>query len=147
MNARLAILVLAAAFVNVPIPKHQKLTWLRIFAIMATVTALFLSYGAPAGEQPQVVAQQLHSPKTSKKIAAVLWTRRSNEYTLQIVFSRTGGIIGIVDGQSILGPQGQHPTVMAWLLRADGTAIPTKRTPSQTSSKPFRRCRSSHCSA
>lgn len=97
----------------------------------ATVLVAVLAPQATVASEPQpVVAQQLHSPKASKKIGAVLWTRRPDSYTLQIVFARTGGITGIVDGQSILGPQGQHPVVTAWLLRADGSAIVTKRTPS-----------------
>jgi hypothetical protein len=57
---------------------------------------------------------------TSSKVAAVLWTRRPDRYTLQVVFPKASGV-----------PDGRpRPAVTFWLLAADGTTIPvTKVTP------------------
>jgi hypothetical protein len=76
-----------------------------------------------AAEPPRVAAQQLNGPTVSKKVSAVLWTRRPDRYTLQVVFPREGRILPMVDGRKLVGSATQNPAVTLWLLRADGAAI------------------------
>jgi hypothetical protein len=88
---------------------------------LAVVFALCIA-GTPSLAQstdPQnVIAQRITAPKASPKIATVLWTRRPDHYTLQVVFPRSTAV--------------QLPVstvVTLWLLAADGTSIPTSRDP------------------
>jgi hypothetical protein len=75
-----------------------------------------------AADSPGITAQQLNAPRASKKVAGVLWTRRTDHYTLQVIFPRTGRVIAYVDGH-----KPQNPVVTLWLLSADGAAISTVR--------------------
>lgn len=63
--------------------------------------------------------QELAAPKASAKVAAVLWTRRSDRYTLQVIFFKETAFPGV----------GPAPTVTLWLLGANGTFIPASRSP------------------
>ena len=74
---------------------------------------------ATAADATPGAAQQLVAPRGSSKVAAVLWTRRSDRYTLQVVFPRISGI----------QPVGANPSVTLWLLKADGTVISTQTEP------------------
>lgn len=68
-------------------------------------------------EQPErpVRTHQLHALESSGKVDVVLWTRRADGYTLQVVMPR----------QRRKGP---YPRIGAWLVRADGQRIePAKR--------------------
>lgn len=66
------------------------------------------------------------------KVEAVLWTRRADHYTLQVIFPR-----GIQLGRSLQpatnvpdegAPRLAYPDVRVWLLKDDGTMIaPLKR--------------------
>ena len=67
-----------------------------------------------SSEPPPVVAQRITSTKVSPKIAAVLWTRRIDHYTLQVVFPRPSAAVAP-----------KNPTVTLWLLGADGSVVPT----------------------
>ncbi len=97
--------------------------------ILPTVSAsllaglLFLPVTADAAD---AVAQQLTAPRASEKVAAVLWTRRADRYTLQIVFPRSSRVMGRVDGRK-LDPNGPNPEVTLWLLGEDGTVISVSR--------------------
>jgi hypothetical protein len=65
------------------------------------------------------VGQQLITPTASSQVEAVLWTRRVDRYTLQVVLPRPrfGSRI-----QPITSPD----RVTLWLLKADGTVIPAR---------------------
>jgi hypothetical protein len=83
-----------------------------------------------AADSPGITAQQLNSPIASKKVAGVLWTRRTDHYTLQVIFPRTGRVVAYVDGH-----KPQNPAVTLWLLSADGAAISTVREPPHAATK------------
>jgi hypothetical protein len=104
------------AFMNHPL--HPVLLGACALFLCAAVHPPSLAAGAA-----EVVAQQLNGPKVSKKVSAVLWTRRPDRYTLQVVFPREGRILPLVDGRKLVGPATQNPAITLWLLRADGTAI------------------------
>jgi hypothetical protein len=105
--------------------------------VLATVCASLLCGSvmppALAADAPEVVAQRLTAPIASNKVAAVLWTRRSDRYTLQVVFPRETRMLTLVDGRRP-APDAQSPgdqtfgvpipAVRLWLLAADGTVIP-----------------------
>lgn len=96
---------------------------------MSLIIALLCVAPTPAGiaaEAPAVVSQNLTAAAASTKVAAVIWTRRTDRYTLQIVLPRWNEGMTVVDGR-IEAPNATPPDVTVWLLRADGTAIPTTR--------------------
>ncbi len=78
---------------------------------------------AQSADPNGISAQRITSTRATSKVESVLWTRRSDRYTLQIVFPRTS---------RVLRPQA-NPEVTLWLLGADGIAIPTSRAAPQTS--------------
>mgnify|MGYP005812401365 CR=1 FL=1 len=85
-------------------------------AFKAVSAALLMAcFALPAGSA-DAVAQQLTGPRASEKIAAVLWTRRADRYTLQVVFPRSYRIM-----------TSPTPQVTLWLLAGDGTVIPVSR--------------------
>jgi hypothetical protein len=71
---------------------------------------------AQSSQSHPVIAQRITSTKSSPKIAAVLWTRRVDHYTLQVVFPRPSAAIAA-----------RNPPVTLWLLGADGTVIPASQ--------------------
>lgn len=75
-----------------------------------------------ASEPSGIYMQELTAAKASAKVATVLWTRRSDRYTLQVVFPKESPA-------SFFVPAGVAPTVRVWLLSADGSAIPVARNP------------------
>lgn len=88
-------------------PSFRKLT-----TIPASLLIALLVFPVTA-TSAEVVSQQLTAAKDSEAIAAVLWTRRADRYTLQVVFPRSY--------RSMSGPA---PKVTLWLLAGDGTVIP-----------------------
>lgn len=99
----------------------------RIACLRMACTALLCGV-APfaatlAADATPVTAQQLVVPKASSKVDAVLWTRRSDRYTLQVVLPRptTAGIR--------IQPIRNDANVTLWLLKADGTVIPAQAEP------------------
>jgi hypothetical protein len=75
------------------------------------------TYFIPQSSDAQdVVAQSITAAKTSAKVVDVLWTRRPDHYTLQVVLPKPD-----------YAPTGRQPDVTLWLLGADGVAIPTSR--------------------
>jgi hypothetical protein len=73
----------------------------------------------PLAAEPElpVLAQDLKKLRAPGKVASVLWTRRADQYTLQILFPRNSRMLSGV----------KNPVVQAWLLKADGTLIPATR--------------------
>lgn len=98
-------------------------------AACAAVLLVAGSHGSlHAGDAPLVTAHQLRTPVVSGKVEAVLWTRRADGYTLQVVFPRP--TVGIR-----IEPRNRETSVTLWLLRADGTVIPASTGPAQPSKK------------
>ena len=63
----------------------------QVSSALALTIALSLTAVCALGQSSEpraVVAQRITSTKVSPKIAAVLWTRRPDHYTLQVVFPR-----------------------------------------------------------
>jgi hypothetical protein len=81
------------------------------------ITASSLSAAVDA--ETQVLAKDLNAARTSGKVAAVIWTVRTDHCTLQVVFPKAGRVT----------LKQQRPTsVQVWLLKADGSLIaPTQR--------------------
>jgi hypothetical protein len=77
---------------------------------------------AQSGEPSSIYMQELNAAKTSKKVAAVLWTRRADRYTLQVILPRLSAV-------SFFVPVQDHSAVRLWLLSADGSAISAARSP------------------
>ena len=73
---------------------------------------------AQSSEPQNVATQRIASPRASSKVGAVFWTRRTDHYTLQVVFPRSSAICAR-----------PNTVVTVWLLRADGGAIPVSRDP------------------
>ncbi|HEX2655798.1 MAG TPA: hypothetical protein VHN11_19405 [Xanthobacteraceae bacterium] len=98
-------------------------TFTRIAAAvsMCVVAALAL---AQSSESQNVATQRIASPGASLKIGAVFWTRRTDHYTLQVVFPRSTAICAR-----------PNTTVMVWLLGADGATIPVSRTAASSCSE------------
>jgi len=85
-----------------------------------TLMPLVNSATAYAQDQ-QISAKDLKTLEVPGKVVAVLWTKRLERCTLQIVFPNAGRI-----AQAMTNNPKQHsqrPRVQAWLLRADGSAI------------------------
>lgn len=75
------------------------------------------SYALAQSPDPKVViSQSLAAIKSSSRIAAVLWTRRADHYTLQVVFPRSSSVCMRPD-----------TAVTVWLLGPDGATIPVSR--------------------
>jgi len=72
---------------------------------------------ARAAEQVQVLAQDLNKPRESGNVAAVLWTRRADTCTLQLVINLPGTWTSPAKIKAL-------PRIQVWLLKPDGSAIP-----------------------
>ncbi len=101
------------------------------FGVLACSAAMFSA--VQAAEPPGIYMQQLTAAKASSKVASVLWTRRSDRYTLQVVFPQEMRT-------RRFDPQDKHPDVRLWLLSADGLVISAARVPPKDgeSSTPIR---------
>jgi hypothetical protein len=81
--------------------------------------------------QPPILVQELKTVRASGKVMTALWTRRTNSYTLQLVFALTR-TARTTATRVEAAPQkaGSVARVQVWLLRADGTqAWPTYQSP------------------
>jgi hypothetical protein len=69
----------------------------------------------------QISSRDLKTLEIPGKVAAVLWTVRPERCTLQIVFPNAGGIQQAMADHPKLHLH--RPSIQAWLLSADGSAI------------------------
>jgi hypothetical protein len=114
--------------------------------------------------QPDVVAQDLVKVRESGRVGAALWTRRTDNYTLQLVYGAEGLRGGRITGARITSlrdidpsfgrrvptaqpvalqaPQpAKPPQFQVWLLRSNGTQIlPIYRSPEPDPAKCTLRC-------
>jgi hypothetical protein len=91
---------------------------IALFGIAASSTAVHA--------ETQVLAKDLNAARTPGKVAAVIWTVRTDHCTLQVVFPNAGRIAQAMQDDPELKPQ--RPRVQVWLLKADGSLIaPTQR--------------------
>ena len=76
------------------------------------------NYANAADDQEQQIStRDLKTLEIPGKVAGVLWTVRPERCTLQIVFPNAGRANPKLDLH--------RPSIQAWLLRADGSAIPS----------------------
>jgi hypothetical protein len=88
------------------------------------------SLSAAVDAETQVLAKDLNAARTPGKIAAVIWTVRTDHCTLQVVFPNAGRIAQAMQDDPKL--KQQRPIVQVWLLKADGSLIaPTQRVESK----------------
>ncbi|HEY4211841.1 MAG TPA: hypothetical protein VGM84_10200 [Steroidobacteraceae bacterium] len=77
-------------------------------------------------QEQQISSRDLKALEIPGKVAAVLWTVRPERCTLQIVFPDAGGIRQAMADHPTRDLRHLHrPSIQAWLLRADGSAIPS----------------------
>lgn len=93
-----------------------------VFGVLACSAAMNSS--AQVVEPPGIYMQELAAAKASKKVAAVLWTRRSDRFTLQVVFPKESR-------RRMFLPENMHPAVRLWLLSADGLVMSAAGVPPQ----------------
>jgi len=88
---------------------------------LAALCCCPVSYSQAPVAQDSVVARDLKKLRVPGKVAAVLWTRRNDRFTLQVV-PPGGSRIGYVAKPD---PKAQSfaDRIQVWLLRADGTMI------------------------
>lgn len=80
------------------------------------------NYANAADDQEQPISQRdLKTLEIPGKVAAVFWTVRPERCTLQIVFPNAAGIPQAMSGHPKRDLR--QPSIQAWLLRADGSAI------------------------
>jgi len=80
------------------------------------------NYANAADSQGQQVSQRdLKTLEIPGKVAAVFWTLRAERCTLQVVFPNAGGVARATADHPKLNLH--QPSIQAWLLRADGSAI------------------------
>lgn len=92
-------------------------------AIVLALTFMPLANDVNASDdpEPRIASRDLKTLEIPGKVAAVLWTVRPERCTLQIVFPNSGGITQAQANHPQL--ELHQPSVQAWLLRADGSAI------------------------
>lgn len=71
-----------------------------------------------------MLAQDLKKLRAPGKVGPVLWTRRADQYTLQILFPRSSRVLRMANQRK---PGMTNPVVQAWLLKGDGTLVPAAR--------------------
>jgi hypothetical protein len=81
------------------------------------------SLPAVVDAETQVLAKDLNSARTPGKVAAVIWTVRADYCTLQVVFPNAGRIAQAMRDDPKI--KKQRPSVQVWLLKADGSLIPS----------------------
>jgi hypothetical protein len=102
------------------------------------IAAASLSASVDAGTE--VLAKDLNAARIPGKVAAVIWTVRTERCTLQVVFPNAARI-----GQAMLDDpklKQQRPNVQVWLLKGDGSLIaPTQRAePGKNNPMEWRSC-------
>jgi hypothetical protein len=104
-------------------------------AFIVTLVSLANAAGAGDAQDQDITEKGLKSLEVPGKVIAVLWTKRSERCTLQIVFPTLVRILQAAPD----GSKRHRPDVQAWLLRADGSAIaPIERTePRGNGRQPF----------
>lgn len=98
----------------------KALIGLSIVFILAFKT-LADSASAAESQAQQISTTDLRTLQIPGRVAGVVWTVRPERCTLQIVFPTGGGITQATGDHAMLDLR--PPSVQAWLLRADGTAI------------------------
>ncbi|HEV2701883.1 MAG TPA: hypothetical protein VGV09_09655 [Steroidobacteraceae bacterium] len=93
---------------------------LPIVFILAFMPVADFANAAEAQEQ-QISTRDLRTLQIPGKVANVVWTVRPERCTLQIVFPNAGAIAQATADHPKLPLR--KPSVQAWLLRADGSAI------------------------
>jgi hypothetical protein len=86
-----------------------------------TLMPLVNSANPAYAQDQQISAKDLKTLEVPGKVVAVLWTKRPERCTLQIVFPNAGRIAQAMTDRPKQDSQG--PRVQAWLLGADGSAI------------------------
>jgi len=109
--------------------------------VLMVAGLLFSAAALPASESPVVGhdLKQLRAPG----ISAVMWTRRSSTYTLQIVFPgrgfRVGNVAAAPSPQPVSASNGNpslpYPDIRAWVLHASGAALSPLRRHAVTGTK------------
>jgi hypothetical protein len=89
-----------------------------------------------AWQVARFLTQDLPRLRVAGKVTAVMWTRRDDAFTLQVVlelpteFKIASKIAADrAAGRQVVPPSPPLPRVQAWVLRADGTAISRFRNP------------------
>jgi hypothetical protein len=87
--------------------------------------------GAATAAETQVVARDLQKLRIPGKVAAVVWTRRNDSCTLQVVLQmpvefqhaakRAASLAAAGAGVPLATPR--LPQVQVWMLKADGTVV------------------------
>jgi hypothetical protein len=96
----------------------------RLLVIAAVLWCATAAPGLMAADEPGL-SQDLGKLRVPDKVDAVLWTRRNDTYTLQVVFPRYSALGYFMKNQpGMLAPV---PRVQVWLLRSNGTVIGWKR--------------------
>jgi len=74
-----------------------------------------------SAQEPAIVGQDLEKLRLPGRVAAVLWTRRIDYYTLQLAFPNMSRITLMTKEDPSI--KSASSNVQMWLLRADGTII------------------------
>ena len=102
-----------------------------VFLTLGAVIFFSEAAGAadPVTTKPQVVGQALVKLEVPGKIAAVLWTRRDDHFTLQIMRREEGGQVRVASRPALSSANTRFVgDLQVWLLKADGTVVlPTRK--------------------
>lgn len=82
--------------------------------LLAAYAIVSISAAPPDASASPVLAHQLHALEARGKVDVVLWTRRANGYTLQVLMPRQGR-------------KTPYPGIDAWLVRMDGRKVEPAR--------------------
>lgn len=93
----------------------------------ASLASVALCHAASAAEPRPVLAQDLSELTVAGKVSAVLWTRRPDSWTVQVVLPRHRPIAAASrvaqPASPATTPPEKPPRIEVWLLRADGSRI------------------------
>jgi hypothetical protein len=101
---------------------HTPFKPLLCCCVLLAVTGHAAPAPAPAPVQTAPVVGWDLKGLTSDKVSSVMWTRREDHYTLQVVFAVPGGMRPPRSDPRPLTEQ-PYPEVNAWVLARDGGAI------------------------